>query len=224
MIALVIFTDGRADCIVPSIAAAEAQLDGPITRRVIHDDSADPDYRAWLRSRFPQYVIVGQDHRAGFGGAIRYTWSLLASAAALTPERFVFHLEDDFVIHRPVDLVAMTEVLDHHPYLVQLALRRQPWNTAEREAGGVVESHPAQYLERCWGEAEWLEHHLFFTTNPSLYRMTLTQRGWPDGLLSEGVFTAQLRADPTLRFGYWGARESGEWSEHIGVERVGTDY
>lgn len=43
-----------------------------------------------------------------------------------------FHLELDFAIGRDVYLDEMAAVLDEQPHLVQLALRRPPWNSAGR--------------------------------------------------------------------------------------------
>jgi hypothetical protein len=119
----------------------------------------------------------------------------------------------------------MALVLDHHPDLVQLALRRQPWNPEEQAAGGIVEQHPDDYTEREWRGHRWLAHRRFFTTNPSLYRTDLIRtEEWPDVEHSEGMFTHQLLADPLVSFGFWGARDSGEWCTHIGHQRVGTGY
>ena len=33
-----------------------------------------------------------------------------------------------------------------------------------------------------------------------------------------------LADNDDARFGFWGARDSGEWCHHIGVDRVGTGY
>lgn len=225
MISLLVMTDGRRDCIAATIPSALANLSGPITHRIIHDDSGDPEYRGWLADTFPTFEIIGGD-RAGFGGAIRRAWARLVTRAMVPrAERFVFHVEDDFTFNRPVDLTELAEVLDHQADLVQLALRRQPWNPQERAAGGVVEQHPDDYLERTDGAHRWLEHRRFFTTNPSLYRHELCHHTWPAGANSEGHFTHQLLvARPQYRFGFWGARDSGEWVTHIGNERVGAGY
>lgn len=222
MIALVVFTDGR-DYIYETIPSALANLHGPITRKVIHDDSGDAGVHDRLRETFPDFDLAAHPAgRQGFGGAIRNAWRLLAAG----PERFVFHLEDDFTFNQPVDLAAFAEVLDSQGHLAQLALRRQPWNDEERAAGGIVEQHPHDYEE--WSDVRsghtWLEHRRFFTTNPSLYRRELCSVGWPDCQFSEGVFTHRLLADPDLRFGFWGARDSGEWVTHTGRERVGSGY
>jgi hypothetical protein len=224
VIVLLVVTDGRRDCISQTIPSALAMLDGPVSRRVIYDDSGDADHREWLATQFPTFDLIHHPGgRQGFGGAIRTAWAHLAAGA----ERFVFHLEDDFTFNRPVSLTALTAVLDSNPHLIQLALRRQPWNDHERLAGGIVEQHPDAYKDcRDIGGHEWLEHRLFFTTNPSLYRTDLIRgREWPTGGDSEGHFSHHIiQDDPDAQFGFWGARDSGEWVTHIGRERVGTGY
>lgn len=219
MITLLVMTDGRRDCITEAIASADTALVGPVSRRIIHDDSGDPGYQAWLTETFTGFELVATDGRAGFGGAIRNAWQHIS-----TDTRFVFHLEDDFTLNRPVDLTAMADVLDRHPHLVQLALRRQPWNADELAAGGIVEQHPADFADCTDGVNHWLEHRRFFTTNPSLYRSTLCKQPWPRGHESEGRFTHHLLASPKVRFGYWGSRASGEAVTHIGHQRVGVGY
>lgn len=221
MIALVVMTDGRREYIARTIPSALEQLRGPITRRIIHDDSGDPTYRAWLRSEFPSFEIVETPGRSGFSGAYASAWSFLAEHVL---EPWIFSTEDDFTFNRPVDLAAMARVLEANPHVVQLALRRQAWNETERFAGGVVEASPDAYVDVEDGDDRWLEHRLFFTTNPALYRRALVDGGWPDGKHSEGLFTHRVLRDPVARFGYWGPRTDPPWVEHIGVERKGTAY
>lgn len=240
MIALLVMTDGRLDCIDRAIPSALEHLQGQITRRIIHDDSGEPDYRAWLRARFGGLgfeVIYHPAGRQGFGGAYRNAWRFLTQCQ----EPFVFSTEDDFTFNRLVPLDGMVRVLEDNPHLAQLALRRQPWNDQERAAGGIVEQHPGDFVECLSNQLEshfaprgqlglvpyiptWLEHRRFWTTNPSLFRRSLCLQEWPDAEHSEGVFTHQLLEDPDLRFAFWGARDSGEWVHHIGNERVGTGY
>lgn len=223
-IALLVITDGRKDCITRTIPSALEQLDDRlVTERWIYDDSGDSAHRAWLADTFPRFQLVWHPAgRQGFGGAIREAWHILR---ARSNEPFVFHLEDDFTFNRTVDLPAMLGVLVDHPHLVQLALRRQPWNPQECAAGGIVEQHPHDYIDRTDGTNHWLEHRRFFTTNPSLYRRSLCHEGWPDVEHSEGHFGIDLLAKhPDWRFGFWGARDSGEWVTHIGHQRNGTGY
>lgn len=220
MIVLLVLTDGRP-CLHDTMAHLD-QLHGPITRTVIHDDTGDADYRRTLRKTYSDATVIGADRRLGFAGAYHNAWRYLATQ---TDEPFIFNLEDDFLLTRPVELTELAAVLIRHQHLVQLALRRQPWNEEEREAGGIVEQHPDDYTEVREGARVWLEHRRFFTTNPSLYRRSLvTDRTWPNCRHSEGLFTHELLADEVLRFGFWGARDSGEWCHHIGNDRVGVGY
>lgn len=229
---VLVMTDGRSDCISQSLASID-RLKGAHLVVTIHDDSGDPEYTRWLVEQFEPFptnaYVIATPCRSGFGGAIRSAWGYLSAPETQThwvPGDWVFHLEDDFVLRRDVDLAAMVRVLDANPNLVQLALRRQPWNDAEKAAGGIVEQHADAYQDMVMGKTpdRWLEHRLFFTTNPSLYRRSLCLREWPEGGNSEGHFTHQLLVDSSVRFGFWGARDSGEWVEHIGHARVGTGY
>lgn len=218
-VTLLVMTDGRRDCIARTIPAALERLHGPITAKVIHDDSADPAYRAWLTEQFSEFTVIGGQQRRGFGGAIRAAWEYVKPLEA----EHVFHLEDDFVIARDVDLRAMIDTLAEKSYLVQLALLRNAVNAQERAAGGVIQQHPESYISARWREHAWREHRRFFTTNPSLYRRSLMFREWPDGRESEGRFGIALFAEnPETRCAFWGAE--GEWCEHIGHERVGNGY
>lgn len=221
MITLVVFTDGR-DHIYQALPSALEHLDGPITRKIIYDDSGDALNRACLADTFPEFVVAHhEDGRQGFGGAIRFMWKHLV----YDDNPFVFHLEDDFLFDRDVDLEAMIDVMAERPELVQLALRRQAWSDVERAAGGVVEANPTGFFDCHDGTNDWLEHTNFFTTNPCLYRRSLCAQGWPPDPFSEGQFGIQLRERlQGCVFGYWGARDSGTWVEHIGRERVGNGY
>lgn len=229
MICLLVITDGRKDCIREAIPSALAMLEGPITRRVLYDDSGDLEHRQWLADQFPTFELIWHpDGRQGFGGAIRTAWTHLTHGG----ERYIWHAEDDFTYNRPVPLNGLVQILQAFPHIVQVALRRQPWNDHERLAGGIVEQHPSAYEEHALGKYAWLEHRQFFTTNPSLYRRTLAVANeWPEGGESEGHFTHHLlrHGSPevdgeAVRFAYWGSRDSGEAVTHIGHERVGVGY
>lgn len=215
MIALLVFTNGRGDCLRRTIESARTMLDGPIAYRVMVNDACDPAYTAHLDATYPEFRRIHHANRAGFAGAVQSGWS-----AAHESFEWIFHLEDDFVFQRTVDLRAMIETLEADPKLVQLALKRQPWNDTERARGSVYrdgfeqreQPHP-HIRQRAW-----------FTTNPSLYHRRIIDGGWPQCPQSEGIFTHRLLADLDVRFGYWGRIEDEPWVEHIGHERVGTGY
>ena len=221
MISLLVLTDGRDDVLARTLPVAAEHV--PYERLIIHDDTGSLEHRQMLANTYRHFdaQVIGGAQRRGFGGAIRAAWQHLER----TPNPFVVHLEDDFVLSRHLDWSNLADTLVRQPHLVQLALRRQPWNEEERAAGGIVEQHPADYADCSDVGGAWLEHTRFFTTNPSIYRRSLCTEGWPEGDNSEGRFGLELlRRHPSWRFAFWGARNSGEWCEHVGLERVGTGY
>lgn len=218
-VCLLVMTDGRRDAIEPTITSIDRHLHGNITRRIIHDDSGDVEYAAWLRLTFPDWDIVSSGKRSGFGGAmIRATHLELSSG-----EPWAFHVEDDFIFQRDVHICDMQMAMTKHPHLVQMALRRQAWFPAEVAAGGVVEQNPSAYEDHFGLGSEWLEHSEFYTTNPSLLcRGFLAGHPWPKGNHSEAAFARSALRDGS-KSGYWGSRHDDPWVHHIGV-RQGTGY
>ena len=218
-IALLVFTDGRKQCLERTLDSVAAFLPD-FDHRLIVNDSTDFDYGTWLEQRFGGFKILHSEHKRGFGGAIRYGWKAIQRTSA----DFVWHQEDDFLFHRYVPLHHFAEVLNRHPEIIQMAVKRQAWNPDEVRAGVYVEQHPDDYVEVRESNRVWLEHRRHFTTNPSLYRSSLCESGWPEGDNSEGVFTHRLLEDPTVKFGLWGSKADRPWVRHIGTERVGCGY
>lgn len=207
-------TDGRRQYIHETITSAYTKLNGSITEKWMHDDSGDETNRQWLREQFPDFIQVGEGPRKGFGGAYSFAWKTLA---ARSQADYVFGLEDDFTFNREIPLEAMAKKLDDNPHVYQMALRRQAWNDEEKAAGGVIERWPHNFQQ----EDGWISHKMFFTTNPSLYRMSLIQtRTYPDVKDAEGHFCISiLNSDPKAQFGYWGEKIDAPWVEHTGVKR-----
>lgn len=246
-IAVVVFTDGRDDLLLQSVASLREQVSGPITERVMYDDTGDPIHADSLRGWFPDFTVISHpEGRQGFGGAIRAAWAWLRRNSEAD---WIWHAEDDFTYNAPIDLDHIAGVLANNPELLQIALRRQPWNDDERAAGGVVEQHPEAYEERwfwrdhmtSWGAPDpqvhcVLAHRLYWTTNPSLYRRSLILgNDWPVGANSEGRFGLGLLADglhpdceaahPQARcFAFWGCRNDPPLVHHIGEVRAGVGY
>lgn len=171
----------------------------------------------------PDWMIEIDDssHELGFAGAIQAGWDRII---AETDADYVFHCEGDFTFNRPVPLHRMIGVLERHRHLAQLVLKRQPWNHAERAAGGIVEQHPDDYTQRTDQGDIWTEHRRFWSTNPCVYPVGFCYQGWPQEPQSEGMFTHRLLADPDLRFAFWGAKYDQPMVEHIGHERAGHGY
>jgi hypothetical protein len=160
-------------------------------------------------------------HLLGFSGAVQAAWDLVLDSGC----EFVFHCELDFTYNEPVPVDRMIGVLDRHPEVVQLSLKRQPVNQEERAAGDILRVHWEDYHEVADGEDVWVEQRRFFTTNPSLYRAELCKRGWPQEQYSEGKFTGYYRRDfPEDWFGIWGAKTDPPRVTHIGEHRTGNGY
>lgn len=214
-VTLLVMTDGR-ECIIDAVRSAEKKLYGQYDT-LIHDDSGDMAHAEWLRRIFPNYKIHSTGKRSGFGGAIQSAWKLIETD-------WVFHLEDDFVFNENIYLSDMIEIMNFAPWLAQLALKRQAWNEQEKLAGGIIEMCPEEYHEFSWGPHIWTEHRRFYTTNPSLYRKSLTRRGWPFGEQSEGRFGIDLFKDEKTRCAYLGRKYSPPKVTHIGNIRAGSGY
>lgn len=229
-VALVMFTDGRDHVFDEDRRSSwEERLHGDVDAKWIFDDSANEKFREQLLAAFPDWRITSWPKRRGFGGTIRRAWAMLN---IMEPSEYVFHLEDDFTLAVDVELEQMRGILDRHPHLAQVALRRQPVNDLEIAAGGVVELDPGAYDQSGDGYAQWLEHRLYFTTNPCLYRRSLCAVGWPGGAFSEGHFTHdKLLAHGTpeaaaehVRFALLGKRFDQVQVHHIGTLRAGEGY
>lgn len=220
-IGLMVMTDGRANCLERTLESLDQVVAFPRGElfRVVINDCPDPAYGEWLAGLGFDLIVPPLRRKRGFGGAIQAGWDTMRAAGV----EWVFHLEDDFQFQRHVDVGAMRRVLQEQTHLVQMALKRQPWNEAEKEAGGIVELNPDAFTEATDGFHQWVEHRLFFTTNPSLYHSDLMELGWPDGEFSEGKFTQRVLAGQGS-FGYWGRKWDPPWVLHIGDERVGTGY
>lgn len=178
-----------------------------------------------LASKLPRFdaevTIIDADHRLGFTGAVQEGWR----QARETGCDWIWHQESDFLMNGPVPLDRIQAVMERWPDLVQMSLKRQPVNDQEIAAGDILLVRPTEYVEVSEGEDRWLEHRVFFTCNPSLYRMSLTDRGWPDEEHSEGKFGGRLFRDlPAARSGIWGAFGDGPRVHHIGTHRKGHGY
>lgn len=148
---------------------------------------------------------------------------------------WAFHLEDDFVILRPVDLRDLAAVLDAEPTCKQMALVRCPWGK-EIEFGGYIPHMPGHYERRKIDLAretlrvgyahdndrrrlEWIATQRNWATNPALMRTELLRRyPWPAEPGCETTIGPRILEDePDAVFGLWGWGEP--WAAHIALER-----
>lgn len=197
-LAFLFIHDGRADYKERTLESAEEMLPEP-PRFLEVDDSA---------------------HELGFAGAIQAGWEKVIESGA----EWVFHCEGDFLFNQPIPIDRMVAVLQRHPSIAQVCLKRQPWNAAEKAAGGIVELNPDVYTQHVDQGDIYTTHRVCFSTNPCVYPAALCRQGWPQVENSEGVFTHRLLEDPEVRFAFWGAKFDPPLVEHIGMERAGVGY
>lgn len=194
---LLLITDGRDDYLTRTLCSALVNLPTP-------EDVVLVDDRA---------------HLMGFAGAIQSGWNRILA----TDAEFIFHLEGDFTFNERIDLGAMA-ALAADPHIAQVALKRQFWNPQEIRAGGVVELNPDTYEEGRHNGHTYTAHRNFFTTNPSIYRRDIAERGWPQEPESEGKFGIKLFRDPAVVSTFWGGKFDPPRVEHIGETRQGRGY
>lgn len=219
--------EARSAYLRESLASIAAHLTGPIVQKVVYSDWEEPfrSQVAAIADEFGFYVS-GQGHH-GHTGMRQRLWTYLDNRAQGT---YVFGAEDDFLFTGSVDLEPMIETLRENPHLAQIALLREPAYQSERDKGGIL-GWPVDSFERMGQNgSSRLEHVLFWTNNPALYRKGITKTPWPEtredaegrGKGSEVVFADILRRNPATRFAFWGSGQPV--ISHIGAERAGTGY
>lgn len=213
-VCVAVFTCGRKDYLTETLASLHLRVRG-FQRVVIFDDSGDPTFREWLRTL--DVSVADWGRQRGFGGSISRAWMWLGRHIV---EDHILHLEEDFTFDEPIDLADLVAALETDDNLDQMALLRHACFPREHRAGGIVQQNPDAHrlVER--DGARWFEQQLVFTTNPSVYRRSLCDVGWPDVPRSEREFTRQ-RVAAGQKFGYWDAREL---VTHIGEVRTGQGY
>lgn len=239
---LVMLAHGDGQQLAPAFASFRQHVIQAPSSIYIHWDSAPPAAR--LRG-FPSgcpLVIEYAPEPRGFCASTAAAWDAAAHGTGLLPEslaydyEYVFWLEHDFRFRRTVDLNELVAVLEE-PKVAQVALRRQPVSAEEVAAGGYVAMRPDCYTQRETSYApadgftgpmnassvQWLDHDLFWTTNPSLFKRRLTDEyPWPVRPECEGHFGIALRA-AGYRFALMGGRDDLPWVEHVG-DRTGFGY
>lgn len=236
---LTILTNGRQTCLERALHAFAQHVDPLPAEVFVMDDGGQTGgafIQATLAATLPGVPYAWEDSFVPLGmcRAHAHCWH----AAKATELPWVFHLEDDLVVLRPLDLEAIAATLDAQPHLAQMALVRAPWGF-EIEHGGYIPQTPGHYERRGMNfgrcedsapaeefaggsrpEAEWIETTRNYATNPALFRSDLAREfPWPlDGGCETLIGPAIIEGrGPDTRFGLWGWGEP--WAAHVGVER-----
>jgi len=216
-ITLLIMTNGRKDYLERTLSTLD-KLHGNFTRTLIHDDSGDSDYQAWLRGL--GYEVAVTD-KIGFTRAMISAWDKLKEDS----NEWVFHLEEDFLFLDDINIDNIIHVLNSHDYIIQMVLLRQPLAGRELKKGGLIASHPERYEDKSDGVNDWVEHKVGFSCNPCVYRKSLIYKyPWLDVPHSEREYSKVLFKDSDVRCAYWGKSTDDPKVKHIGEMRTGFDY
>lgn len=224
--------NGRRDCLDETLESLALNLSGPITRRVLVDDSGEADYPP------PEgFILVAHGENLGMARTVQDAWS----AALADPDiRYVLHWEDDMRLDRPLDLWLMTRVFDvceGELPLAQLCFQRHAVNGEEAGHGGQLGARIAKSTAP-QNASVTTEHHCgakdhdtplqftvlddLFSLNPCLIPRRVCEMGWPQGPIgvgNEDGFTAKCR-EAGLLFAMWGTVDDEPYCTHLGHERA----
>lgn len=208
---LLVVTCGRQQYVAAAIESS-SDLACDFDRRVIVDDSMNPNFALWLHGNFGRdFEIISHKTKGGLSGAVRTGWE------ALSDSDWIFHLEEDFVFPGPVDVDSMIDRCEWEE-LAQVCLVRQPCNATESAAGGLLEGYPAEVREH----DGWCSQSHLFSLNPCVIPKWVRDVGWPKGG-GEREFTDRLlQLYPDTRFGYEGSFGDPPACLHIGASRSPT--
>ncbi len=233
---LAILTHGRSRTLDATLRSFMTKVKPSPTRIIVHCDGGS-DVQVPVLMGAERFI---DSEQRGFCEATRRLWRWAGYPAKDVPE-FTFWLEHDFIFLRPVDLAEIAYVLTEDKTLSQMSLMRNAVSREEIAAGGLFDlrgddyERTATWFDRFKGdpgdlatahdmyEREWLRHHAYFTTNPSLMRTEfMTWNQWPQDALPEceGRFGIDL-VKRGFTFGVWGSGEP--WVDHVG-RRDGSGY
>ncbi len=214
-IALIVITDGRADFLAETLAAAYEYLP-PFDTRFIIDDSGNNDYANWLRANYSLiagphlgYEVVHHNTRRGLAGAVQSGFD----TALRTDCDYAFWLEDDMVFHRTPPVIDACAALDKNFELANMGFKRAVTDPSEGAdvLATMVERSTVHHVG-----PKFTTHDYIFSLNPGLIPRRTLELGWDAG--NEAGQTAALLGQG-FRFGMWGAPFGPDYIETIGTGR-----
>lgn len=221
-----VLTNNRPVYLERSLRAFVEHIHPHPTETVVMDDGgATPGLSELLSNMLPWPWRTERSHPPlGQCLAQRKLWE----AAANSEHEWAFHLEDDQVLVRPVDLEDLRSVMDTNPHIKQMTLIRAPWG-AEIEYGGYIAKDPGWYgrhevlrgtgiVGAGAGRLEWIETTRNWANAPTLVRTSLMREfEFPETQAETSIGPLIRAVYPDATFGLWGWGEA--WCSHIGIER-----
>ena len=143
-VVLGVIGNGRYEFLKRSTDSLREMVKYPFFKKIMINDTGDPSYSEKLDKEFGQeYLVISHPQNKGLSGSIRTLWE----AAQMLDADYIFHVEEDFTFNCEVSINRMIEVLNLAPHLWQVALKRQPVNAEEAEAGGFMQQNRDSYTE-----------------------------------------------------------------------------
>lgn len=216
--------NGRKALLDKTLASLKENVNYPFLNKIMINDTGRTGYALQLEEQYAgEWHIISHQFNEGLSGSIRSLWA----AARLYDVDYIFHVEEDFTFNRPIDIESLIDIIDlNEDKIAQIALKRQPCNPAEIEAGGFMQQDPDSYSlyhssyknNHVFREAWFVTHRNFFTLNPCLYPRWVIDLGWEQGW-GEKEFGERLFADENARCAYLGKIDDSPLVTHIGDYR-----
>jgi GT2 family glycosyltransferase len=212
-IVVVCLTCANRPTLERAIASAEEQLQGAIGRRLICVDAEEAP-----GVEFPGWDVEVMGRSQGY---VRATRTAQFHAVA-SGQPWVFWLEDDFTFNEPIDVDHMRSIMEAHPELAQLSLKRQPWYPEELAVDDMLAWRPRGTFTQRDG---YIEHRAYWTVNPMIVRREfLAEHEWPSQSGSERRFGQMIFRKPGIFGGILGALDDPPLCHHLGDVRAGHGY
>jgi hypothetical protein len=181
---LFILGNGRKGCLERTVASWETNLIDKPKHKIIFDDSGNQLYREYLNKRFgDRFTIVPiGDIPMGQIYGINFIYNYLREIDT----DYIFELEEDWLLFRPLKMQDLIEILDSNQNIVQVRVPRTPWTELDLYNGSTIshflsmkDSKASLIKHNKLSWYEWRGPYWFWSHNPSLYRKSITNLPYP---------------------------------------------
>lgn len=221
---LAVLTCGRPEYLQRTLASYARFLQPQPTAVYAWDDGMQTPLSAFHPFDEGELIVEGEANRIGRCSGHARLWH----AAAQSRFDWVFTVEDDIVLLRPLNLEYLRQLIEVERTLEQLALIRCPWG-AEIEHGGYIPMFPDRYERRSTAvaggrEGHWISSTVDWTSSPALLPTSLTREvEWPSGHNCELELGPRITAlRPESVSGYFGQGEP--YCAHVGMQRAAGSF
>jgi len=217
-------TCGRKEYLDETIASWETLSDISQRKKIILDDSADPEYRSIISSQYPDYEVISlAEENLGYMKAYNYAFKYLYK----TDYEFILWVEEDQKLLVEIDISDMVRILKSNK-LIQLSTIRKPFFYDELNYKSVID----YLVDLGWPLVQhdgFITHSSMWGNPPSVFKRSILEAHYPDSgeeITVETRFGNKLLSlFPGQTFGFYGKMDDEPQSEHIGkITRTSINY